>query len=67
MYYSTTRNLAIGGAVAAVVVVAVVLGCVFGLAGHGGVSCVQKEDNRTKGDDTRPSELSLIILKFQDY
>jgi len=46
---STKRNLAIGGAVAAVVVVAVVLGCVFGLAGQGVVSCVQKEDNRTKG------------------
>jgi len=46
---STKRNLAIGGAVAAVVVVGVVLGCVFGLAGQGGESCVQKEDNRTKG------------------
>jgi len=46
---TTKRSLAIGGAVAAVVVVAVVLGCVFGLSGIG-AGCGQKEDNKTKGD-----------------
>ena len=40
---------------AAVVVVAVVLGCVFGLSGTGAESAAQqgcgpKEDNKTKGD-----------------
>jgi len=60
---STKRNLAIGGAVAAVVVVAVVLGCVFGLAGPGEQEpCVKKEDNRTKGILITGGEPSLQVL-----
>ena len=70
-FFSTKRNLAIGGAVAAVVVVAVVLGCVFGLSGTGAESAAQqacgpKEDNKTKGDNA----LSIILTlcgKLQEF
>ena len=44
----------LGSVVAALVVVAVVLGCVFGLANTGDSGeqqpVVEKEDNRTKGE-----------------